>query len=375
MNKVSEKDSKVISILRFPLAVMIIVLHSMNVENTNVDIPWEFHHVPFDMFVFDILRVLFSRVLGHLVVPCFMVISGYLFFIKFEKWDWGIYKNKIRSRIKTLFIPYILWNVIPVIITILWLHRAELISNYLNEIWNTGIFNMFWSYREEHVISFWGYQLFVVGSPFNTPLWFLRDLIIFVLISPLIYISIKKLFLPTFIIIILWTLNGGNSDIAALMWFFIGASFSLKNISMSNYSLKYKNAFIILFVLCAFMKLFTFHEGKMLLWEKIVNELSIFSGILSIFVIASYLRLHLSDTYKKYIASSSFLIYVLHMEFLWRSHLYLKQLIFTNTLDSAWQAFAVYFLSVPICIVGLLFTHYILIKYFPKLNVILTASR
>lgn len=73
MNKVSEKDSKVISILRFPLAAMIIVLHSMNVENKNVNIPWEFHHMPFDMFVFDILRVLFSRVLGHLVVPCFMV--------------------------------------------------------------------------------------------------------------------------------------------------------------------------------------------------------------------------------------------------------------------------------------------------------------
>lgn len=79
MNKISNQDSQAISLLRFPLATMIVVLHSMNVENMNVNIPWELYNAPFETNILDILRVLLSRVLGHTVVPCFMLISGYLF--------------------------------------------------------------------------------------------------------------------------------------------------------------------------------------------------------------------------------------------------------------------------------------------------------
>lgn len=74
MNKITNQDSQSISILRFPLATMIVVLHSMNVENMNVNIPWELYNASFTTTILDILRVFFSRVLGHIVVPCFEVI-------------------------------------------------------------------------------------------------------------------------------------------------------------------------------------------------------------------------------------------------------------------------------------------------------------
>lgn len=374
MDKISDTDSKIISILRFPLAIMIVVLHSMNVENINVNIPWELHNVPFEIAMFDILRVLFSRVLGHIVVPAFMVISGYLFFVKFKNWDWLLYKKKIQSRINTLFIPYVLWNIIPILITILWLHHANLISDYLNEICNKGILNIFWSYRGGDNVSFGKFHIFTIGFPFNVPLWFLRDLIIFTLISPLIYIAIRKAFLSILLILLLWSLNGGNADINALIWFYIGAGLSIKNISLSNHRPILRNIIVLLFILNGSLKLFTFHEGNMLLWEKIVNLLSIMSGIYIVFMLASCIKLQVSDNYKKYIASSSFLIYVFHMELLWRSHMFLK-LVFANATNNAWQAFAVYLISVLTTIVGLLIINYILVKYFPKANYILTANR
>lgn len=98
------------------------------------------------------------------------------------------------------------------------------------------------------------------------------------------------------------------------------------------------------------------------------------SGIYIVFMIASCIKLQISDNYKKYIASSSFLIYVFHMELLWRSHVFLK-LVFANVTNNAWQAFAVYLISVLTTIIGLLIINYILVKYFPKFNYILTASR
>ena len=375
MNKITEQDSRNISLLRFPLATMIVVLHSMNVENMNVNIPWELYNMPFTTTILDILRVFFSRVLGHIVVPCFMIISGYLFFVKFEKWDWTFYKNKLQNRIKTLLIPYILWNIIPVLISLLWLRHGNLISNYLNEIQETGILNMFWNYRGMNEVSFFNIPLFSIGTPFNTPLWFLRDLIVFILFSPIIFVLIKKAFYLILIILILWSLNGGNADVNALMWFYIGASFSIKNISISKFSLSSPKIIISIFILTGSIKLLSFHEGDMLLWEKIVNTLSIMSGISTIFIIISKQRWKLSNNYKKYIASSSFLIYVLHMEFLWRSQMFLEQLIFINAKNNVWQAFAVYSISVLTTIVGLLITNLIMVKYFPRLNYLLTANR
>ena len=375
MNKITNQDSQSISILRFPLATMIVVLHSMNVENMNVNIPWELYNASFTKTILDILRVFFSRVLGHIVVPCFMIISGYLFFIKFEKWNWHLYKNKLQNRIKTLFIPYILWNIIPVLISLLWLRHENLISNYLNEIQETGILNMFWSYRGMNEVSFFNIPIFCIGTPFNTPLWFLRDLIIFILFSPIIFVLIKRVFYPILIILILWSLNGGNADVYALMWFYIGASFSIKNISISKFSTNSSRIIIPIFILSGSIKLFSFHEGDMLLWEKIIHTLSIMSGISTIFIIASKIKCQLSNRYKKYIASSSFLIYVLHMEFLWRSQMFLEQLIFINAKNNVWQAFAVYSISVFTTIAGLLITNFIMIKYFPRLNYILTANR
>lgn len=375
MNKISNQDSQTISLLRFPLATMIVVLHSMNVENMNVNIPWELYNAPFETSVLDILRVLLSRVLGHIVVPCFMFISGYLFFTKFEQWDWHLYKKKLQSRIKTLFIPYILWNIIPVLISLLWLHHRNLISNYLNKILETGILNMFWSYRGLNDISFFNVHFFYIGAPFNTPLWFLRDLIIFTLISPLIFMGVRKMFFPILAILILWALNGGNADIYALMWFYIGAGFNIKNISISKFNIDLSKIIIPVFFFSSCIKLFTFHEGDMVLWEKIINTLSILSGISTTFIIASKIKWKLSDKYKKYIASSSFLIYVLHMEFLWRSQMFLKQLIFIHATNNVWQEFAVYLISVFTTIIGLLLVNLILIKYFPRLNYILTANR
>lgn len=59
--------------------------------------------------LYNIIRVTISRIISHCAVPIFFLISGYLFFQGLHEWDTKTWKRKIRSRVKTLLIPYILW--------------------------------------------------------------------------------------------------------------------------------------------------------------------------------------------------------------------------------------------------------------------------
>ena len=48
-----------------------------------------------------------SLCLGEIGVPLFFTISGYLFFLNYSKYD---YYRKIKTRTKSLLVPYLIWN-------------------------------------------------------------------------------------------------------------------------------------------------------------------------------------------------------------------------------------------------------------------------
>lgn len=109
-------QSATIDLLRFPLAIMVIFIH-MNPEVSNL------FDVDFCLIsghgIYNVTGVLLSHVLTHIAVPTFYLISGFLFFINFQKWSWEGYKKKLSSRIKTLLVPYLLWNAIPFLLAVL----------------------------------------------------------------------------------------------------------------------------------------------------------------------------------------------------------------------------------------------------------------
>lgn len=61
-------------------------------------------------------------------VPFFFMISGYLFFRTYKSSKW---KAKIRSRAKSLLIPYLIWNVFYAIVMIT-LMKIGAVSNMSN---------------------------------------------------------------------------------------------------------------------------------------------------------------------------------------------------------------------------------------------------
>lgn len=123
-------------------------------------------------------------------VPCFFMLSGYLFFRNYQSNRW---KSKLVSRIKSLLLPYLIWNVI-------YTFYLFLIS-YLGFYDGGGK-----SLINSDLCS-------VLVRCFNSdysPLWFIKYLMAFVVISPLMYYLLRSRLLGGVIIFVLLGINAWN---------------------------------------------------------------------------------------------------------------------------------------------------------------------
>ena len=358
MNKVLPEDSKSIAWLRFPLAAIVIYLHSMNVEFTPIDIIKDWNTVSYDLCVYNTIRILISRVLGHLAVPTFMFISGYLFFIQMDNWSWNIFLKKIKSRIYTLIIPYFLWLIIPVFINIIWLHKPSLIHEYVSNIWDKGLWDIF-------------------TAPLNSVLWFLRDLIVLVFISPVIFFILNRTRWVVFIVLYVLGLIVENTLINSAFWFSLGGMFCLSNFSITQFAKNVGQIALWGFVILGVFKLVLYNDymndSVMEFSYNFISNSSIILGVFLIFFITTT-EVCQKVKFPIWITSASFLIYVLHMEVLWRIRWMMKMFAGDLSNNNTYQFF-VYLIAPLFSLVILIFLNFILRKFTPRINYILTASR
>lgn len=136
--------------VRLPLIILVTYAHSYGAIRGGYSLlgsGWD---------AYEVLKLMMSQTLVKVAVPAFFVMSGYLFFANVEKLTKEVYWHKLRRRVKTLLIPYIVWNL--------------LMALKLQEI-----------------------SLATFIAPANMPLWFLRDLIVVSMVTPILYIGVKRL--------------------------------------------------------------------------------------------------------------------------------------------------------------------------------------
>ncbi|MDE7154168.1 MAG: acyltransferase [Muribaculaceae bacterium] len=166
---------------------------------------------------------LISKYLCSCCVPSFFIISGFLFFRNVPK-DSGIgdffplYIRKLKSRAHTLIIPYLLWNIIGMM--------ALLFKCYFFNLNSLGVIvdgSIQWGN------FFRGFLYLENGLPYDFPLWFIRNLIGYVLISPIFFICARKTpaFLISFTILILLCHFSMDIDFCLLSFFLIGSYLGL----------------------------------------------------------------------------------------------------------------------------------------------------
>ena len=113
----------------------------------------------------------------------FFMISGYLFYRTF---DIKRTKEKITKRVKTLLVPYLLWNIIYAVFFVL-MTLIGLVKNAEIE-WNAKII------------------LQTLNSDFS-PLWFVKYLMIFSLIAPIMYYVFKNKYVGAIAIMAMIAVN------------------------------------------------------------------------------------------------------------------------------------------------------------------------
>ncbi len=182
----------------------------------------------------------------QVAVPVFFILSGFFFFRNGwnKNTDWQeTYKSKIGKRIYSLLIPYLIWNVLPIInyscgniYSIIFKgKKADELIYYLQELWSSGLWHIWWDKYPGEL-------------PYNFPLWYVRDLVILCIVSPLIFFIIKKcgwlfpLFLSFVYVFQIW---GGvpGFQITGILFFVIGSTCALKDFSLTN--IPFKNAVLI----------------------------------------------------------------------------------------------------------------------------------
>ena len=278
--------------IRFPMIVGIVFIHSQNKGLFSSVWGGQISDIPIYMFFQNII----SQGMCRACVPLFLLISGYLFFGNSE-WNKDTYIAKIKRRINTLFIPYILYIVIALFIFgIMQRLMPSLISEGKTPIADYGI--------KEYLEAFWMYN--GESIPFVGPLWFLRDLMILCLLSPLIYLFVRYLKLWGLAVVLgMYLMKVPYTG--DLFYFSVGAWFALNNIDFGELFSKWKIVRLI-YPLLLIADVFT----KQYSFNYVLNEVGVIFGIV-FFVGLSWLMVKNRGNFMPTILSSAtFFVYAAH---------------------------------------------------------------
>ena len=341
--------SEAINWLRFPLIFLIILLHCFSVQKINGN------HEIYQGTLYP-----FSLWLGETGVPGFFFISGYLFYISKKS-----YGQKLETRFHTLFIPYLLWNFILLSIYII-LYAIGYPQNINGK--NIVDYSII-----DYLRLFWDRGSFDEGNfvPLLCPLWYIRNLIIMSIFSPLFYYNIRyarELFLM--IMAIWWMSTYHNAFIPQTVLFFcLGAYFSIFN--MNPLQIAVENKTIVITLFCVFA------AGDILSHVAIgtpinlqLHRFALILNIPALLLLADYCVRH--EFTNKLLPNSAFIVFCVHYPIV----VLIRKICisrFSNSSDDV--HILLYFVCVIIATLLSIGIYSILERYSPKLKNILSGNR
>lgn len=378
--QLTKYSSETLDIFRIPLAIGVLCSHAY--VGIADDVNFFYFNSYLDRFSYYVLKI-FSSMLPPLVVPGFFLLSGYFFFLKWDEqhgskiWCWATYKEKLSKRVFTLLHPYIIWNILPVLLGMIgyiFTHFSEnkpIIEIVYSYLQGKGL-RIFWSFYE---LGTSGTILGVIPlsistAPYNFPLYYLRDLMGICILSPLVFIFVKKLKCVGMIFLILLGILGllpsyPGLRSSALLYFSFGAYFSINNIDIVE---KIKGridilSIIFLAILCLIVK-----ENC----SCQVQNLYVMIGLVLLLRLVTKLVLRYNISSPKYIVSGIFFFYVAH-EGLYLLHV--GQFLVCNIIPplSYFNVLIGYVLTIILTFILCYIVRNILKKWMPKLSVYLGA--
>lgn len=346
-------DTRLITAVRFPLMLLVFFQHSVGGDLSPMRCSLDGQNV------YHFITELISHHLCAIAVPCFFFFSGYLFYHHIPAplpFNAAWVKGKWKRRVRTLVVPYLLWNLLNV--------AAVVLVSLLFQKLGIPVTSDQMPAVEKGPL-FW----FVMG-PVDFPLWYLRDLIVLCLLAPLLYYPIQKA--PKFFLAFLLLLYFASAKTVfypSLAYFGAGCWFSLTQKSIYTFCQQKKHsAYLLAFVFSILATAFwgqTFHEYLWLVFAPfgMISFINL-CGVWFKNIRIMNLSLKLSETV--------FFIYAAHEIYLlgWTKGLFLR--IFGDGLAGHWICyFSAPILTLLICLV----LFYLLKKLAPKLLAFLCGGR
>lgn len=366
--------SQSLDLLRFPLAVVVVIIHIFSISGFAI------HGVEVsldNMPVFDEVKTFIAGFLKDQSVPVYFFISGFVFF-------WGVeltkekYVQKLKNRVKSLLIPYIIWNILFVVRQLLPLlpclsaifpngHSIQLdlsLSAILNTFWNdaNGIFM-----NSSAADSIAGINYY----PADAPLWFVRDLMIVVLCAPVLYWILKRT-RQYFVILlgIIWFAIDFFNLFTAFFFFSWGAYMSINAKDLIHEFRRFFKPSLLLYPTLGLLFVASAHYFPQ--WSEFIKKLNVFVGLIFAYNISAWLLTKNICKVSPFLASSSFFIYVSHFlictDAVKVSYCILKP-------SSDLGMLAVYCLATVLTVSILLATFYLLKRFTPKLLSVIAGRK
>lgn len=304
--------SNKIHLVSFVCTIMVVFRHSLNMQAFGID--------SFGTSYVAITENGVSK-LTEVAVPYFFMVSGYFFF-RSTYYGKGEYVGMLRKKLHTLFVPFVFWNIVGIVPSML--ARQFVVED-----------------------SPWRYGLQLLHSDWSGVLWYVRDIMTMMVLVPVyswIFVLNKKwLYGIAFLLLFMNWLPVDCSWVSSegMLLFFLGGVLQKCNVNLNKSFPKMVLAMMSIawFISCfAFPRYWPIHRYNTLL------------GILVLWQLCNYLPVKLSS-WMLGASAYSFFIYVVHADILRPIKVMVAKFCFGNEVVAMSVYFALPIVTVAIALV------------------------
>lgn len=361
MNK---RDSSIMTFLRFPLIVLVVFSHNGGFGGYD-----SMHSIAdwtgiWQSDLYDTIRLAVRIFASQTTMQSFFFMSGYLYFFSVREWNTNVFLMKSKKRIQTLLIPYTLWNLIAMLYPV----AVHLILGF-GDSSHFAKANFYWQ-QLDWINSFWDAG---TGCPYLFPLWYIKDLMIFCLFTPILYpiLKYKKSWIVIAILLFIFSFDFTSSFIRYIAFFAGGAYLGIHKTCVSDLLQKYEKH-IIVCTIPLYILLLVYNYDYAIGHLSIVRLWNIF-GCMFVFVFANHLFNTKFFNINSTLSVTVFFIFCTHnLDFMFTVDSLINSI---YTYQNVWGNICFYFaiplVKVAICIAA----YYGLKKTIPSALKILTGGR
>ena len=341
-------------------------IHSLG---PNIDVEQLHANALSGMAFYDYIRIFISVVIARSAVPLFFIFSGFLLFKGMERYDRNVYVGKLRKRWHTLAKPYFLWNILFVLWSLRFIVGGILLhgkpwsgvgdyfmeSGYLHMLWDSGV----WDER-----TTWLGNDVYKSSPILFPFWYVRDLMVLVIISPVVHWLVKRLRI-SFILLLLavylldirpsWC---SSTIVTGSLVFSVGAYFAIMKQDFAQVLWRWRQVICPLAVALIIVQTATgadkgdYASRMVHLWLVVVQTLAF---IIAAHALCRFNHFNRLKELNKSLAETSFFIFAFHVFILGHVRNVITKI---TPMNDTWYMQTIDYLLIPIVCVGICIAMY-----------------